>query len=147
MQKRHFLAAIVSASLLCTALSLQAQTPNHRGPMPAPKNLQVLPKNISHDDLMKVMHGFAGSLGVKCSFCHVVGPEEDQMDFASDAKLEKQTARTMMRMTHAINANDLAKIDVPDAKPDQKNVNCGTCHRGQAIPASFVLPRRHEHHG
>ena len=53
---------------LAAALSL--------GPAPAQaapehKNLQVLDKNISKDDLKKMMEGFAAQLGVKCAFCHV----------------------------------------------------------------------------
>ena len=39
------------------------------------KNLKVLPKNISKEDLDKVMDGFKTALGVKCSFCHA--PSKD----------------------------------------------------------------------
>lgn len=116
-----------------------------RGPMPKPKNLQVLPKDISHDQLMKVMHGFAGSLGVKCEFCHEPGPQPRHLDFASDAKPQKRIARTMLRMTMTINDKYLSQVDNPDAKPDQKHVTCGTCHRGQKMPAVFVLPPEHKH--
>lgn len=35
---------------------------------PEHKNLQVLDKNISKDDLKKMMEGFAAQLGVKCRF-------------------------------------------------------------------------------
>jgi hypothetical protein len=34
------------------------------------KNLKVLPKNISKEDLDKVMDGFKASLGVRCNYCH-----------------------------------------------------------------------------
>ncbi len=155
MQKKLFFTGIFSAALVLSVPSLRAQTPpqagpppamhDHHGPMPKPTNLQVLPKDISPDDLMKIMHGFAGSLGVKCSFCHVIDMQTHHPNFASDAKPEKQIARTMMRMTHEINETYLAKVTVPDAKPDQTHVSCGTCHRGQAIPAAFVPPPEHEH--
>lgn len=117
----------------------------HHGPWPKPKNLKILPKNISHDDLMKVMHGFAGSLGVKCNFCHAAGADPHHLDFASDAKPQKRIARTMMRMTGAINKKYLAKVDVPEAKPEQTHVTCGTCHRGHDIPVVFVPPPEPKH--
>ena len=40
-------------------------------PAPAFTNLKVLPKNISNQQLDKVMDEFKDALGVKCSFCHV----------------------------------------------------------------------------
>jgi Photosynthetic reaction centre cytochrome C subunit len=145
--KNRLFYGIFFAALVFAAPSLRAQTrPDHHGSMPKPTNLQVLPKDISHQDLMKVMHGFAGSLGVKCTFCHVAGPQPHQMNFASDAKPEKRIARTMMRMTNSVNATYLTQVSVPDATPDRKNVTCGTCHRGQSIPASFVPPKE-DHHG
>ncbi|MGC1782042.1 MAG: c-type cytochrome [Acidobacteriaceae bacterium] len=153
MKKKLSLSGIFSVALICFALSLPAQntapaaSSHMQGPMPKPTNLQILPKNISHEDLMKVMHRFSGSLGVKCNFCHVVDMQAHHADFASDAKPEKRIARTMMRMTHTINATYLAKVNVPDAKPDQTHVTCGTCHRGQAIPAAFIPPPEPEHHG
>ena len=153
MQKRLFITGILSAAMVLMAQPLGAQTPQGepagmhrlRGPVPKPKNLQVLPKDISHDQLMKVMHGFAGSLGVKCEYCHAPGPQPRHLDFASDAKPQKRIARTMLRMTMTINDKYLSQVDNPDAKPDQKNVTCGTCHRGQKMPAVFVLPPEHKH--
>ena len=68
------------------------------------KNLKVLPKNISHDELGKVMHGFNDALGVKCNFCHAQPKEGEQHpDFASDEKAEKLIARKMIKMTNKIN--------------------------------------------
>ena len=131
--------------LTLVALPLNAQTASGmHPPMPKPKNLKILPKDISHDQLMKVMHGFSGSLGVKCGFCHVqTGPRD--MNFASDAKPEKRIARTMMRMTHEIDTKYMAKVQVPDTPVEQQHVSCGTCHRGQKIPAVFVPPPEHGH--
>src|ERR1700709_1133762 len=69
------------------------------------RNLKVLPKNISHEDLDKVMDGWKAALGVKCNFCHA--PSKDstsrKLDFSSDAKPEKDIARHMFRMTGKIN--------------------------------------------
>ena len=71
---------------------------------PTYKNLKVLPKNISHDELDSVMHQFNSSLGVKCNFCHVSQKDNPRkLDFASDEKGEKNVTRDMMRMTDRIN--------------------------------------------
>lgn len=153
MQLKFLLTGIFSAALVLTAPLLRAQTPQGpppgpggpQGPWPKPTNLHVLPKNISHDDLMKVMHGFAGSLGVKCNYCHAPGAQPKHLDFASDAKPEKRIARTMLRMTQEINKKYLSQVNVADAQPEQKNVTCGTCHRGHDIPVAFVPPPEHEH--
>jgi hypothetical protein len=60
------------------------------------------------------------------------------MDFASDAKPEKNTARTMMLMTHEINEKYMSQIHDPDAAPDQKTVSCSTCHRGHSMPETYI---------
>ena len=61
------------------------------------KNLKILPKDISHEKLGKIMHDFNDALGVKCNFCHA--PSKDTAnhhpDFASDDKPEKSIARQM----------------------------------------------------
>ncbi|MHB8389711.1 MAG: c-type cytochrome [Acidobacteriaceae bacterium] len=153
MQIRFFLAGVFSVALVLTVQPVRAQTPPEppagmngpHGPWPKPTNLHVLPKNISHDDLMKVMHGFTGSLGVKCNYCHAPGTQPRHLDFASDAKPEKRIARTMIRMTREINKKYLSEVNVAEAKPEQKNVTCGTCHRGHDIPVVFVPPPEHEH--
>jgi len=99
------------------------------------KNLKVLPKNISKDDLDKVMDGFKAALGVKCNFCHA--PFKDtsnhHLDFASDDKPEKNIARKMMKMTQKINKKyfDYNKNEQGEFVP---TVECMTCHRGKEHP-------------
>ena len=61
------------------------------------KNLKVLPKNINDKELDSVMHIFTRGLGVKCNFCHAENAEK-KLDYASDAKPEKNIARKMMKM-------------------------------------------------
>src|ERR1700733_29670 len=70
------------------------------------KNLKVLPKNISEESLDSTMTQFAISLGARCGFCHARKADTTQrgLDFASDAKEEKNTARDMMKMTAFLNA-------------------------------------------
>jgi len=140
---RERVSAVLVALIVCV-VALAAQTPPAQapagappqgpppGPPPKPKNLKILPSDIDHDQLIAIMRGFSGALGVRCTHCHV-GQESDprSMDFASDDKDEKTTAREMLKMTEAINADYIRKIS--DNDPDA-NVMCLTCHRGQKEP-------------
>src|SRR5690348_5072290 len=62
------------------------------------KNLQVL-KDVPPDQLIPAMQFITASLGVECEFCHV------RDAFEKDDKQSKQTARRMIQMMFAINAN------------------------------------------
>ncbi|MGC4037833.1 MAG: c-type cytochrome [Chitinophagaceae bacterium] len=99
------------------------------------KNLKVLPKDISHEELGKVMHDFNNALGVKCNFCHAEPKQGEQYpDFASDEKPEKSVARSMIKMTNRINKkffHGKSKIGDPNALVA---VNCATCHHGSPHP-------------
>lgn len=101
---------------------------------PGFKNLKILPKNISKDELDQVMDNFKMALGVRCGYCHTPMKENPKkMDFASDDKKEKETARFMMRMTAKIN-----KKYFHDAMKEGKTINeiaCITCHNGKTEPA------------
>jgi hypothetical protein len=101
-------------------------------------NLQVLPKNIAREDLIKIMRSYAGALGVECNFCHAVNPQTHRLDFPSDAKDDKTIARTMILMTQTINEQYMTQVHDPDAMPEDKHVTCGTCHRGHSMPEHFV---------
>jgi tetratricopeptide (TPR) repeat protein len=133
----------VLVALILSVAALAAQTPPPApagappqgpppGPPPKPKNLKILPSDIDHDQLIAIMRGFSMALGVRCTHCHV-GQESDprSMDFASDDKDDKQTAREMLKMTEAINKDYVAKIS--DNDPNTR-VTCVTCHRGQKEP-------------
>lgn len=94
------------------------------------KNLKVLPKDISHEELDKVMKDFKTALGVKCSFCH--NPRKDdpkKPDFADDNNEHKDIARDMMRMTARINKKNFKGMD-------PMPVTCYTCHQGNKEPKS-----------
>jgi hypothetical protein len=95
-------------------------------------NLQTLPKTISKPDLVAAMRGYALSLGVRCPYCHAAGPTPGSMDFASDDKGPKRTARIMLRMTEDINRNYIAGLAQPPP-----TVECVTCHRGSANPRTL----------
>ncbi len=103
------------------------------------KNLKVLPNDISKDSLMHLMKNYETSLSVKCNYCHMpskTNPKE--LDFASDAKIEKEIARGMIMMTNEINEKYF-KPYFPEPKPQQVHViNCVMCHRGAANPEKYL---------
>jgi len=115
----------------------QGQRP--RGPRPNPTNIKALPKNITGDEIIKVMHQYEGDLGVECEFCHAQNPTTKRNDFSSDANPTKDVARYMITMTADLNDKWLAEM--PDRRYADP-VTCGTCHRGAKHPSVFVpIPR------
>ncbi len=101
------------------------------------RNLQVLPKDISKQDLTETMRGFTAALGVRCPFCHVgkEGQPLNTFDFASDDRPTKRTARTMIRMVRQINDEYLAKL--PKRTASSLQVRCETCHHGRNRPETL----------
>jgi len=98
------------------------------------ENLTVLPKDISKEDLEKVMKGYNKALGVKCSYCHAPAEGKEGLDFASDAKKEKEFARHMIVMTRKINAENFNWNNDPNPENIQV-VTCMMCHQGKASPS------------
>jgi tetratricopeptide (TPR) repeat protein len=113
-------------------------------------NLQVLPQETSRKELVQTMRGWASALGVRCGHCHTGGNPDtlEGVDFASDAKWEKRTARQMLRMVRALEADHLQRLDTRPSTaaataPAPVRVACVTCHRGVARPETIdaVLKR------
>jgi hypothetical protein len=102
-------------------------------------NLQVLPKDITKQDLIATMKIFTRPLGVRCMHCHDVNDQITEGDLATDNKPEKAVARTMIKMTAELNDKYVSQVKLPD-NPAPKTVNCWTCHRGQAKPESGPPP-------
>ena len=129
--KRSILILAGIISFIAASLAfITADTPKY-------KNLKILKKDISKQELDSVMHFFTMSLGEKCNFCHVRNEAEKTMDFPSDANPNKNTARFMMRMAAKIN-----KKYFKDQEKENENmgvaiaaVTCYTCHHGQGRPA------------
>jgi tetratricopeptide (TPR) repeat protein len=98
-------------------------------------NLQYFPKTISRQELLGNMRGFSFSLGVRCQFCHAgkEGNKLAQVDFASDEKDTKKTARAMLRMVDAINQEYIAKM----GRTSPVRVECVTCHHQLSIPKTM----------
>ena len=136
-----------------------------RGALPAPTNLQVLPKDISTADLQETMRGFNFALGVQCTHCHAEAPPPaapapaagaragappaeggrggrggrgnapPPLNFASDDKAEKKTARLMIKMVNDLNAKLTSEVaPVLGKSGSLTKVQCATCHRGIAQP-------------
>lgn len=130
------LSLIVVVVIGVAASAPPQQGPPQQGPpqgKPHKRNLKVLPKNISKDDLDKVMDGFKKALGVKCNFCHAQSKTNARrLDFASDEKPEKKTARHMIQMAAKINKKFFNyRPGQGDALPP---VTCMTCHNGKPHP-------------
>ncbi|MFT4152432.1 c-type cytochrome [Parafilimonas sp.] len=107
------------------------------------KNLKVLPKDISKQELDTIMHGFNKALAVHCNFCHAPGAD-GKMDFSSDAKPEKDIARYMFTMTAEINTKYFNSEN--STRPDTISVvKCLTCHHGSPHPDEAAMPA--DNHG
>jgi hypothetical protein len=95
-------------------------------------NLEVLPKDITPDALIKLMKDWNASLNVDCVFCHKgqVGKPWSTYDFTDTAKKRHEVARMMVKSTAGLNEafKDLGEPDEP------VKVTCATCHRRSRHP-------------
>ncbi|HEY4326006.1 MAG TPA: c-type cytochrome [Mucilaginibacter sp.] len=130
MQINRKIVITLGLSAIVSFVALTSMAPKN----PEYKNLKVLPKSITHEQLGKVMGEWAHSLGVHCTFCHVRDEATKKMDFVSDTKPEKEAARHMFKMMNKINQKYF------EAKKDslgmimKSGINCYTCHRGASHP-------------
>ena len=151
----------ISRSHLLTALSVVALpavllAQGGRGGEP-PKNLQVLPKDMTRQQVVAVMQGFTAALGVRCEHCHVEGatppagappaggppgaapggrgPGGPPLDFAADDKETKKVAREMLKMVGDINTKYLPLTGRTFG--ERNRVSCETCHHGLAKPQTL----------
>jgi hypothetical protein len=123
---------------ICRDIVIGMYSHTHSGCFAVPerkiKNLKVLPKNISSKDLSRVMiDDFEDGLGVSCAFCHAQEKDSLRLDYASDAKPEKQIARRMMQMTIGINRK-FFNLKHPKIGDSTLVISCITCHNGQPRP-------------
>lgn len=120
---------------LLSAVAFMAMSPVKKAPADEKfKNLKVLPKNISEKELDKVMEEWERALGARCSFCHARNEETKKMDWASDAKPEKEMARNMFLMTQDINKKYFHAQKDSTGVITESSVNCYSCHRGVSHP-------------
>ncbi len=143
---RHLveLGAIIVFALViagCAAVSQQKAQPTRADDLHF-HNLQVLPQNITRDELLTTMRRFTQALGVKCNHCHVPLPgDPTEFDFRSDANPRKASARIMLRMVKRINHDYVAKVE-----DVYTTASCWTCHRGKTLPdIAPSLPPEEQH--
>lgn len=148
MYKTVFLAILI---LGCTSMQQSASAPAAASTSEF-KNLQVLPKDITREQLLATMRGFTRGLGVRCNHCHVVTATEpeEKLDFPSDAKEEKRVARVMYQMSREINTTWLQRVEAAEGHAETPHVeapgttprvSCWTCHRGKPEPEMPPAPR------
>lgn len=129
MTKRYL---VISITGILVVIGVAAATP----PESRFKNLKVLPKDISSKALSKIMvDEFGDGLGVSCNFCHATEKGSQRLDYASDAKPEKEIARSMMSMTLKINRKFFS-IKHPMIGITALTISCGTCHNRMPHPGN-----------
>jgi len=130
--KKTFLVTVGMIALIVTSLSFTRDEPKF-------KNLKILPKNITKEQMDSVMHTFSLSLGVRCNFCHKHSDDFKTWDFASDENKHKLRAREMMKLTQKINNKYFAVAGTKGLNATLL-VTCYTCHHGSNDP-STIPPR------
>ncbi len=137
--------AVVRIAIAAQGLQISqsaADNPPARLPrtFPTPTNLNVLPKDLTGQQVHDIMEQWDADLGVQCSACHIEEPNNvisgapPRPLFADDSKEMKEVARHMYTMTKEINSNYIAKVE-----GSGKRVTCGTCHRGHVGPKPFTV--------
>ena len=158
MSLLHRLTAVALSSVALPALLLAQGGGGNQQP---PKNLQVLPKDFTRQQVVAVMNGFTAALGVNCAHCHVEGAAPaggpppgappagapaaggppgggrggPPLDFASDDKETKKIAREMLKMVGDINGKYLPLTGRTIGERDK--VSCETCHHGLSKPQTL----------
>jgi hypothetical protein len=110
------------------------------------RNLQVLPVDMSQEQILQVMQGFTTALGVDCAFCHAQaaapagrggrGRGGAAFDYPSDEKPQKKAARAMMTMVRDLNTSVATAVGRPPEATTR--VGCVTCHRGVPMPMQLA---------
>ena len=127
--------AIIFTLLITAVAAMGATADLQEAPAQPKRNLKVLPKDISRENLHQVMEQWSAALGVKCNFCHAPSETDPKrMNWASDAKPEKSMARQMYTMTGKINKKYFHTKKGENGMMEMAAVNCNTCHHGDAHP-------------
>jgi len=115
---------------------LAAKPPQEK--KPEYKNLKVLSKNISDENMDYVMESFNSNLGANCLFCHPGKQNgiEFSIDYATDILKNKRIARDMLKMTMKLNKKYF-NTTLTGLMDTRGRVWCRTCHRGSPVP---ILP-------
>jgi hypothetical protein len=131
---------LLSGVILLASMTLIQQQPLQQRVDPKVTNLKVLPKKLTFRQVDHIMDQWSDALGVRCGFCHARNEETKKMDYASDAKPEKQMARDMYKMTAKLNAKYFKGEKDSLGVVKMASVNCYTCHRGVAHLETATWP-------
>lgn len=127
--KKSTLVLFAFVAFLFISVAFTARPPGVRY-----KNLKVLSKKTTKEEMDSIMKSFTASLGVKCGMCHVRGNDAQRnWDFASDSNKHKDIARGMMSMTARINKKYFKEVN---KEKSIAIVTCYTCHNGKEEPGS-----------
>ena len=134
IKKRYVVTILITGAVAICSFASAGNGAAPAAPKNEYSNLKVLPRNISSKALQSIMiDEFEDGLGVGCNFCHAEQKGSHRLDYASDAKPEKEIAREMMRMTMKINAKYF-KVRHPMIGDPALAISCNSCHRGQPRP-------------
>jgi hypothetical protein len=133
MPSHNKILALGSVSLFVLFGMMAAKPPQEE--KPEYKNLQVLSKNISDNDMDFVMESFSTNLGVNCMFCHVHYEKGlvYSFDYASDSLRNKRIARDMLKMTMKLNKKYF-NTKLNSLMTTRSRFWCKTCHQGKPVP-------------
>ena len=112
--------------VILIALAILVSLPISLSSAAEQKNVKEL-TGLSDFELIRAMQEMSAGLGVGCDFCHA--RKGNDLDFPSDDKKEKKTAREMIAMTKAANTSTFN---------GRSTVSCYTCHRGKENPTGLV---------
>lgn len=122
--------AALAAAGLWLVPAAGAQPPQRPRPL---ENVKTL-KGWNGNEVRAEMRLMSDALGVKCDHCHVQG------NFASDEKRPKHTARRMLELTIALNADNFASHTAQAGQSKLGRVTCYTCHQGGLTPKQGAGP-------
>ena len=130
--KMLFTKKSITIVVLIAGVIVCSVTASPAGPENDYTNLKVLPRNVSSKTLQSIMtDDFVDGLGVACGFCHSEQKGSHKLDYASDAKPEKEIARNMMRMTLKLKLPRPTRVKPESVKV--RMVNEWVRMRGQAM--------------
>ncbi|TSJ39521.1 c-type cytochrome [Mucilaginibacter corticis] len=133
---------LFSGMIVLASMTFIQQPPQQQRVDPPITNLKVLPKKLTFKQVDHIMDNWAAALGVKCNFCHERNADGKGMNFASDAKPEKQMAREMYVMAAKLNKKYFKGEKDSLGVAKLSSVNCYTCHNGVAHLETAIWPKR-----
>lgn len=138
--KKNVMAGVIAGLVLLASFAFKPPQQQQQQQDPE-RNLEILPADISKDELMAVMKSFQVALGMGCDDCHAASKEDpSKLDFKSDDNPHKEVTRDMMRMTAELNEK---YFDVPGDFKDnylyqEYPVTCNSCHNGHEKPVQRI---------